>query len=73
MHNMYKYGTIGAIGDCSSAVERLPVEEDAGGSNPLSHPQSTLSAVFFPKIFLNWNRISIFPLCFTYEPVQIRI
>src|SRR3990172_8346614 len=25
-------------GDCSSAVERLPVEEDAMGSNPISHP-----------------------------------
>lgn len=26
-------------GGCSSVVERLPVEQDAGGSSPLIHPK----------------------------------
>lgn len=33
------------IGGCSSAwLERLPVEQNVGGSNPLSHPKRALVA-----------------------------
>ena len=39
-------------GGCSSAVERLPVEEDVGGPIPLSHP-NFIKQNFNPNLILS--------------------
>lgn len=48
-------------GDCSSVVERCPVEADVVGSNPISHPK--YQKVFGQHLYLKKERQNVSSEC----------